>query len=281
MLQEEAIGRLEKVFELEELPDNSATFLKVRLFPSEELLRQFTLEGVECEYTDEFFDDDESTFAKRQVLIRRRGEVTVHQTRCTDDTVGCRIIRKERMSVTPMNTRRFLWYGFTRQRLQPQVAELSCDAYLDTVTTPFEYQVLSIRIPLNDRNPTTIIEASESLLSQLGCRWGDVIPVGFSKFVFVLKCLPTYDGYEECFGHWFDHVDESITKNIDSLLSMTDCTTNQHLYIWTLGEQLNCLSTMREYGKFDDKQCRDKLATLYARVAKGTTKFVRCDPYEI
>lgn len=204
----------------------------------------------------------------------------MHQTRCANVTVGCHVYHEEMISATPMNTSRFLWYGFKRRRLQPQNSELSLDAYLDTITSPFEYQVLSIRTQLKDSNPTAIIGAFKSLLEQLSCLWDNVIPVGFSKFMFVMKCLPAYDDYEEFFSH-FDNAHEVITKNIDCLLSTTDHATNRQLYIWTLQEQLDRLSAMRDFGKFDDERCRENLAKFYAKVVNGTARIVRCDPYDI
>lgn len=43
MLEEDSLG---KFFEVEETSDQSAIYLKVRLFPSDDLLRQFTSDGV-------------------------------------------------------------------------------------------------------------------------------------------------------------------------------------------------------------------------------------------
>lgn len=274
--QEETVGNF---FELEEALDHSATFLKVRLFPSDTLLHNFIINGRECEFTDEFFDDSEFTFAQRQEFVRRRGAVVVHQTRCANVAVGCHVYHEATINTTPESTSCFLRYEFKRQYLQPLSSELSLDAYLDTMTSPFEYRVLSIRTQLKDSDPTTIIKAFKTLLKQLACLWGDVVPVGFSKFLFALKCLPDSDEYEDIFSH-LDNVNEVITKNIDCLLSTTERETSHHLYIWTLQHQLDRLSIMREFGKFDDAQCRAQLAKICNRVVSGTTKFVRCDPYE-
>jgi hypothetical protein len=280
LLQEEAIGKLEMTFELEETLDHSATFLKVRLFPSDPLLQQFTINGTECEFTDEFLDDCEFTYAQRQELVRRRGAAVVYRTRHANVTIGCHVHREAAINTIPESTRCFLSYAIKRQYLQPRSSELLLDAYLDTMTSPFAYQVLSIRNQLTDSDPTTINETYTSLLKQLACLWGDVVPVGFSKFMFALKCLPDSEEYEDIFCQ-FDNVNEVITKNIDCLLSTTESETSHHLYIWTLQEQLDRLSMMREYGKFDDAQCRAKLAKVYDRIVSGTTKIVRCDPYDI
>eukprot|EP01033_Poteriospumella_lacustris_P008400 gene8400-6063_t len=275
LLQEEAIGKLEMTFELEETLDHSATFLKVRLFPSDQLLQQFTINGTECEFTDEFFDDCEFTYAQRQELVRRRGATVVHRTRHANGTVGCQVHRE-----AAETTRCFLSYAFKRQGLQPRSSELLLDAYLDTMTSPFEYQVLSIRTQLKDSDPTTINEMYTSLLKQLACLWGNVFPVGLSKFMFALKCLPDSEEYEDIFSS-FDDVHEVITKNIDRLLSMTVRETSHHLYIWTLQQQLDRLNMIREYGKFNDEQCRADLAKFYDDVVNGIMKFFRCDPYEV
>lgn len=274
--QKETVGIF---FELEETLDHSATFLKVRLFPSDTLLKNFTNNGSEGVFTDEFFDDNEFTYAQRQEFVRKRGAVVVHQTRLTNLTVGCHVYHEAIINTTPERTHCFLRYEFKRQRLQPERSELSLDAYLDTITSPFEYQVLSIRTPLKDSDPATVIEAFNSLLKQLACLWGDVVPVGFSKFMFALQCLPDSEEYQDIFSQ-FDEVHEVITKNIDRLLSMTERETRQHLYIWTLQQQLDRLNMIREFGKFDDAQCRADLAKFYDDVVRSTTKFVRCDPYE-
>lgn len=274
-----------KSFVLEEGTDKSKNFLKVRLFPTDESLDNFVHEGPKLEHIDEFYDEETFEHAKRQEFVRTRGTTIVHQTLCTSLTVACHVYRERQISATPINTMRFLQYSFNRQQLKPRKNQLSLDAYLDTITSPFEYKVLSIRKPIEDIKAETIYAAFLELQEQFHCLWGDVLPVAFSKFMFSLLCLSTFEDLEEMF-QGFEPVHEIVARNVEHLLLKAELRPSpqsipRQLYIWTMQEQFESLFAMRHLRHFDDAACREQLEKLRMIVTQGTATFVRCDANDI
>lgn len=257
------------VFELERALDGTV-YLKLRLFPSGELLQQFEMDDQESVITDSFYDDMHFTYIQnRECIKQRNNEAVVRKIHQIDSIIECDVF-------TLTNTSCVLQYQFTRKYVHLRNSTLLLVAYLDTLSLPFEYQVLTIRLQLTNTNTDDIQRQFQTLIDSLKCRWGEIIPVALSKFVFAFKCLPVHEELE-----FNPCVDSIIENNIHLLLSNTCSATEHHLYVWTCQQQLYTIARVHEHGRLDDVQCKIHLEKMCENIKKGKTKFqLFLNPYD-
>lgn len=268
-------------FTVEESAANEK-FLKVRLYPTTDLLKNVNVDTVSEKLEDEFFDDPNFALAKQKIFIRKRGSKVVRQDSYTLH-FGCHVYQEVDHVLTG-DYSSVIQYGFERRRVTLSNGHL-LDMYLDTITDPIVYEVISIRKPLENFDKQSILEAFCEVIRELKCVLDGVVPFAFSKFMYFLQCSNKYELFDNVFSS-LEPVHELIAVNVEKLLEQNKDDSNKNLrkmrsiYLWTMRMQLDQIQIMFERKLFEEDECYALLKDARDSVMNGKVQLVGCDPCE-
>lgn len=256
-------------FELEEvtLPADvwgetkTERYLKYRVFPTAEATGRLELSERTDTFDDTFYDNisDGSLLqsTKQGSYFRRRvaasGQpIFVKQTTTTSPRRGNSHSYIQSVSseaeCTAEAREAFLCYSFTRK-----YSELDDNVYLDTITKPVEYSVISIRRRIDEESSVGDIavgilriawqlengrcsplpEPVKDLLDSASCRF---FPV-YSKFMFLLQMSGYHDVYYKVCDK-FDPVSECLQARLELVASTDEHPCYSKEYIWSVSYQI-------------------------------------------
>lgn len=134
-----------------------------------------------------------------------------------------------------------LQYEFERRRVTPKSGRILV-MYLDKISSPVEYEVLSICKPLENINKQSILDAFNDVLNELNCWLDGITPFAFSKFAYFLQCSKMYELFDGVFSA-LEPIHELIAVNVEKLLAHEDGDSNilrqqQQNYVCTMSSHL-------------------------------------------
>lgn len=222
--------------------DGQGRFLKVRLFPSPCYLEKFSLfkNGPSSTAIDTFYDTPHCEYGRRGEYVRVREE-TGKAAAVSQFTMDDNHHREIACKALPVDaTVQLVQYEFVRTYLSA-VTKLAIsvdgqpfpfEAYLDTISVPLRYRVISCRFtfPPNCNDNNMLKQWADEVMRVLHHQ--TVIPVMLSKFMFSLVTSARTELYHEVFAAKdiggdkmsaaVDTIMDSVQQDVDGMMD----------YIW-------------------------------------------------
>ena len=281
--------------ELEIKPDD-AVWLKYRFFPAVSTRTHF--EGSE-EYVDEFLVDaghEPSPFKYCRLRKDNCGLFTCVDQESVDSSANSHVYRetirfekqaKLDLAHIPIPSATLVKFAFLRLRSKTKLGGDNFDIYLDVMTNPVIYEVITVKAKLNDKWASeqcqilaayeifkiigTILEVvtlplpleSMPLLEVRKAINPRVVP---TKFMFALKCCDPYNYSKYAkLGYSTHQATFAATNELRRRHDLSETLTPWDRKFWWIIEQQPCMSFM-----YDSKQC-------YQILVDELTEFMNSD----
>lgn len=242
-----------------EVDSNDVYYLKIRFFPDESLVRGYVFREDAGIYTDTFYSPLNTKQRRGDVFHRRRrntvgdevvSDKVVEQTDCHDIVSFAHCYRETELPKSVVdNMEKIIEYGFRRARTCTTVNDSKAELYLDTVHTPVDYSIVTMRITLKF-NPSSVNFVESVRATILDLKGFTDYPV-FTKFMLVLQCSSKYDMYDELY-HAFDPAKASVPCAVDKVFSDATALRHNREYLWSVCCQIQQAQCAYSYGSSEE-----------------------------
>lgn len=185
---------------------NNEYFVKVRVLSTELTLRKVGLLesskdfSLSHQYKDTFSDTSEFLYGKSNQYLRKRTSakgLEYFLQKCKETAIpGVLMYSQEKLNFNPTDVDEFLTYEFNRW--ENSINEFI--VYLDCVTEPFPYEILSISKKIISEERNEIINGLKSIMEFVFAEENKIVFLPIStKFMTILQLSPNVLAYHNIF----------------------------------------------------------------------------------